>query len=77
VRFSPNPQSPVIVSAGWDKLVKVCGSLLVRKARRRMMSEDAFAIIKVFATSELLGSDETIISPICTDDTIIWRLRVS
>ena len=23
VRFSPNPQNPVIVSAGWDKLVKV------------------------------------------------------
>jgi len=23
VRFSPNPQQPVIVSAGWDKLVKV------------------------------------------------------
>jgi WD40 repeat protein len=25
VRFSPNPQNPVIVSAGWDKLVKVGG----------------------------------------------------
>ena len=24
VRFSPNPQNPVIVSAGWDKIVKVC-----------------------------------------------------
>ncbi len=23
VRFSPNTQNPVIVSAGWDKLVKV------------------------------------------------------
>ena len=23
VRFSPNPSNPVIVSAGWDKLVKV------------------------------------------------------
>ncbi|KAI9755211.1 MAG: cross-pathway control WD-repeat protein cpc2 [Lichina confinis] len=23
VRFSPNPQNPVIVSAGWDKIVKV------------------------------------------------------
>ena len=28
VRFSPNPQNPVIVSAGWDKLVKVRGFLL-------------------------------------------------
>lgn len=27
VRFSPNPQNPVIVSAGWDKLVKVSGTL--------------------------------------------------
>ncbi len=24
VRFSPNPSNPVIVSAGWDRLVKVC-----------------------------------------------------
>jgi guanine nucleotide-binding protein subunit beta-2-like 1 protein len=23
VRFSPNPQSPLIISAGWDKLIKV------------------------------------------------------
>ncbi|CAN0510996.1 unnamed protein product, partial [Scytosiphon promiscuus] len=23
VRFSPSPSAPVIVSAGWDKLVKV------------------------------------------------------
>ena len=28
VRFSPNPQNPVIVSAGWDKLVKVRDFLL-------------------------------------------------
>ena len=26
VRFSPNPQNPVIVSAGWDKFVKVGAS---------------------------------------------------
>ena len=26
VRFSPNPQNPVIVSSGWDKLVKVCNN---------------------------------------------------
>lgn len=24
VRFSPNPANPVIVSSGWDKVVKVC-----------------------------------------------------
>jgi guanine nucleotide-binding protein subunit beta-2-like 1 protein len=28
VRFSPNPQNPVIVSAGWDKLVKVSLNIL-------------------------------------------------
>ena len=28
VRFSPNPQNPVIVSAGWDKLVKVSSRIL-------------------------------------------------
>jgi guanine nucleotide-binding protein subunit beta-2-like 1 protein len=28
VRFSPNPQNPVIVSAGWDKLVKVRTDML-------------------------------------------------
>lgn len=55
VRFSPNPQNPVIVSAGWDKLVKVSFffisefSFLVRKRRRdqRMLCN-----LKVFATSE-------------------------
>jgi guanine nucleotide-binding protein subunit beta-2-like 1 protein len=33
VRFSPNPQNPVIVSAGWDKVVKVC-----RNSRRNLHS---------------------------------------
>lgn len=27
VRFSPNPETPFIVSAGWDKIVKVMFSL--------------------------------------------------
>ena len=37
VRFSPNPQNPVIVSAGWDKLVKVClcSSLIWFSEKRR------------------------------------------
>ncbi len=30
VRFSPNPQNPVIVSSGWDKLVKVRFCRLLR-----------------------------------------------
>jgi WD40 repeat protein len=38
VRFSPNPSNPVIVSAGWDKLVKV-GFLLSSSqySRSRML----------------------------------------
>lgn len=43
VRFSPNPQNPVIVSAGWDKLVKVCFRIhwqaMIRG--RDFLSEDA------------------------------------
>ena len=33
VRFSPNPANPVIVSGGWDKLVKVniCLHFLLNK----------------------------------------------
>lgn len=26
VRFSPNSSNPIIVSCGWDKMVKVCTS---------------------------------------------------
>ena len=55
VRFSPNPQNPVIVSAGWDKLVKVCFFFvcLVQEKRRNCLPlpEDV-CIFYVFATSE-------------------------
>ena len=54
VRFSPNPQNPVIVSAGWDKLVKV---------RFRISSVDVskmISITKVFATSEPFGYETNI-----------------
>ena len=29
VRFSPNVMNPVIVSCGWDKVVKVCNVLYI------------------------------------------------
>lgn len=35
VRFSPNPQNPVIVSCGWDKLVKVSATPPRRNLRMR------------------------------------------
>ena len=45
VRFSPNPQNPVIVSAGWDKLVKVCSypriSSRAKRRKEQKTSEDA------------------------------------
>lgn len=67
VRFSPNPQNPVIVSAGWDKYVKVGWNLSLIKVpsgrepcirSRRIRSRRAGRIrgcsktSKVFATSE-------------------------
>lgn len=36
VRFSPNPLNPVIVSAGWDKVVKVCPSCSLRLRTPRL-----------------------------------------
>lgn len=58
VRFSPNPQNPVIVSAGWDKLVKVCGSMLSIRGGNPVRG--CFVLYKVFATSELSSHETTI-----------------
>ncbi len=55
VRFSPNPQNPVIVSAGWDKLVKVRGCDSLRDLPRMLCSFN-----KVFATSEPQGHETNI-----------------
>lgn len=54
VRFSPNPQNPVIVSAGWDKLVKVrpCISLHCRV-------EDAFQSPKYLLLQSRLAMRQT------------------
>lgn len=60
VRFSPNPQNPVIVSAGWDKLVKVGMPFIFsgeEEVGQRMLCN-----LQVFATSEL-SSHETKQSP--------------
>lgn len=58
VRFSPNPQNPVIVSAGWDKLVKVSFSSLFllgvspHSAQKRGGKFKRCYATLVFATSE-------------------------
>lgn len=62
VRFSPNPQNPVIVSAGWDKLVKVRLLLFTKGEHGQRM----LCNLQVFATSEL-SSNETN-NHQCTDD---------
>ena len=54
VRFSPNSSNPVIVSCGWDKVVKVGAlALIMNDCRppfpRRMM------LLHIFATSEGLS----------------------
>lgn len=54
VRFSPNPQNPVIVSAGWDKLVKVRSAPLRSDLSRPRSLHDDLVFLYVFATSERL-----------------------
>ena len=56
VRFSPNPQNPVIVSAGWDKLVKVC-PLVFPISFGDFPAQMMFCY--VFATSEPFCGNET------------------
>lgn len=51
VRFSPNPQNPVIVSAGWDKLVKVRFESFLHIFAMMLCNH------KVFATSEPPGHE--------------------
>ena len=58
VRFSPNPQNPVIVSAGWDKMVKVGAIAFGFSFAAVFVFRDDLMKLKVFATSEPLG-DET------------------
>lgn len=52
VRFSPNPQNPVIVSSGWDKLVKVC----LCQSRSRFTPPDLHMMFATFLKYLLLQS---------------------
>jgi WD40 repeat protein len=58
VRFSPNPQNPVIVSAGWDKFVKV--RTIPPLLNRSRTSHDV--LLQVFATLE---PPSTAMKPTC------------
>lgn len=48
VRFSPNPQNAVIVSAGWDKLVKVSANFICG-----FFSHDAMQLLKYLLLQSL------------------------
>jgi guanine nucleotide-binding protein subunit beta-2-like 1 protein len=52
VRFSPNPQNPVIVSSGWDKLVKVRSGRELCSLIFPLLVFCMMYCINVFATSE-------------------------
>src|ERR1700722_9209277 len=67
VRFSPNPQNPVIVSCGWDKLVKVSQHLLQLGVFARMHVYMMLRNYKVFATSELGKPSHETTFHRCTD----------
>jgi len=65
VRFSPNPQNPVIVSAGWDKMVKVSeGSIFYPAVRTERNLYDVFS-----STYLLLQSP-------CGDETNLHRCLI-
>jgi guanine nucleotide-binding protein subunit beta-2-like 1 protein len=69
VRFSPNPQNPVIVSAGWDKMVKVRVDFTYFSSvgTTQPLPNDATQL-KVFATSELSSHETT--NHLCPDTLI-------
>ena len=54
VRFSPNPQNPVIVSCGWDKLVKVG-----RKVPTVVRAQDAMQLKKYLLLQSLRAMRQT------------------
>jgi guanine nucleotide-binding protein subunit beta-2-like 1 protein len=54
VRFSPNPQNPVIVSSGWDKLVKV-RLLFLSNFFSSVLSNDVLQNSKYLLLQSLFG----------------------
>lgn len=74
VRFSPNPQNPVIVSAGWDKLVKVCVVFFGRR-RGREFVRGCFAIYKYLLLQSFRAMRQTITNALMTTMKRLRRLR--
>ena len=53
VRFSPNPTNAVIVSAGWDKLVKVCANNSTTSTYRILYDDWLLSIMYLLLQSHL------------------------
>ena len=66
VRFSPNPQNPVIVSAGWDKLVKVCDMFYWSGLGWEEFCQRMLYNLQIFATSELSSYETKITNSLMT-----------
>jgi guanine nucleotide-binding protein subunit beta-2-like 1 protein len=60
VRFSPNPQNPVIVSAGWDKLVKVSRTPCFKLPCSPLSSHDDYGILMYLLLQSLCAMRKTI-----------------
>lgn len=63
VRFSPNPQNPVIVSAGWDKLVKV---RWITSRGRKDLVRGCFAIYKYLLLQSFRAMRQTFTNALMT-----------
>jgi WD40 repeat protein len=61
VRFSPNPQNPVIVSAGWDKLVKVSPKTFHVKRQKVELKNDVTFLYLLLQSHEAMRRT----SPFC------------
>jgi guanine nucleotide-binding protein subunit beta-2-like 1 protein len=60
VRFSPNPQNPVIVSAGWDKLVKVSDQPTSGRRSSFLLSYDDLVSLMYLLLQSLCAMRKTI-----------------
>lgn len=67
VRFSPNPQNPVIVSAGWDKLVKVSHKPVIGGRNGFLFSNDDLVSLMYLLLQSLCAMRKTITQALIED----------
>ena len=76
VRFSPNPQNPVIVSAGWDKLVKVRNTFLRSGEGGETLSEDALQSTSICYFRAFRAMRQTITNALMTTLKRPWAAKI-